>query len=258
MKVLDAGHVELVEDGVWGTEMHVFNVARGCTNKEPADYATDATLHKFFRTMLHRNPPHVSPFEFCGFTVHIKAPIFVARQLHRHRVVSIMERSLRYTEATPEWYVPDELDDWCYSEFEDTMKNEVKSYEFLRKAGVKKEQARGVLGTSLYTEWYLQANLREWMHIINLRADKAAQNETQQYAFRFNRIFYQLFPNIHRAWVEAEKLMRYCDHCGLKAKQRFIVDTGDRGYMCPSCLSAALSTADHHIEDLEARLEGAE
>ena len=199
IEVLDKGFVRFNEDEVIGTELGIYNVARISHDKEPSTDVSNETLHRFFKSLLCRDPAHESPFEFASLRVEIKAPIFVARQLHRHRVTSIMERSLRYNEAVPEYYTP-KLDSYTWQEYEFIMQNQISSYKILLELGVPKEQARGVLGTAFYTQWYLQANLREIMHILNIRTDSAAQWETQQYAKAIEQAFYELFPIVYKAW----------------------------------------------------------
>ena len=49
---------------------------------------------------------HTTPFEMCDFKFHVKAPIFVFRQWHRHRTFSINEYSARYSEMKDEMYEP--------------------------------------------------------------------------------------------------------------------------------------------------------
>ena len=200
--VLDHGFVRFNEDGVIGTELGVYNVARISHDKGPSAGVSNETLHRFFKSLLCRDPAHESPFEFASLRVEIKAPIFVARQLHRHRVTSIMERSLRYNEAVPEYYTP-ELDSYTWQEYEFIMQNQISSYETLLELGVPKEQARGVLGTAFYTQWYLQANLREIMHILNIRTDSAAQWETRQFAEAIKAVFCVTFPNVFDAWQDS-------------------------------------------------------
>jgi thymidylate synthase (FAD) len=51
---------------------------------------------------------HGTPFEHTYFRFHIRAPIFVFREWHRHRIgVSINEESARYVELKDDFYIPE-------------------------------------------------------------------------------------------------------------------------------------------------------
>ncbi|MDD4826855.1 MAG: FAD-dependent thymidylate synthase, partial [Mesotoga sp.] len=100
--VLDKGFVELVDrmgDDYSAVQAARTSYGKGLTNKE----RDDRLIH-----YLMKNGHH-SPFEHIVFKFHLKLPIFVMRQLVRHRIASINERSGRYTEFAEEWYLPSEI-----------------------------------------------------------------------------------------------------------------------------------------------------
>lgn len=117
---------------------------------------------------------HTSPFEMVVFTFKIKLPIYVARQLIRHRTASVNEISYRYTEPQFQFQARGEDLALC--------KEAVKLYKKLIKKGVKKEKARCVLPVSLYTTMYWAMDLNNLIKFLKLRLDSHAQEEIQVYA----------------------------------------------------------------------------
>ena len=49
---------------------------------------------------------HISPFGHCFASFHVKAPIFVARQLVKHKFLRWNEISRRYVDSEPEFHEP--------------------------------------------------------------------------------------------------------------------------------------------------------
>jgi len=148
---------------------------------------------------------HTSPFEHVAFTFHIKCPLFVTRQWHRHRTWSYNEISRRYTSMNLEFYVPKayrqqaetnrqaSTDDLIEVTKDGENINELVGdhtqkafdfYENLIEQGVAREQARMVLPQNMYTEMYATVNLHNLIHFIELRIHAGAQWEIQQYALK--------------------------------------------------------------------------
>ncbi|RAM62405.1 thymidylate synthase, partial [Mesotoga sp. SC_3PWM13N19] len=100
--VLDKGFVELVDrmgDDYSAVQAARVSYGKGLTSKDRDD--------RLIRYLMEHG--HHSPFEHIVFKFHLKLPIFVMRQLVRHRIASINERSGRYTEFSDEWYLPDSI-----------------------------------------------------------------------------------------------------------------------------------------------------
>lgn len=151
---------------------------------------------------------HESPIEMPIIQFHIKAPIFVCRQLVRHRTQSMNEMSGRYRELPMEFFIPksfranvgknkqaSEDVDWIEEELEDLYDCLTESYdqskadyEALLGYGVAREQARMVLPVSTYTEWFFQMNLRNLFHMLELRTHSHAQYETREYAIAIHEM----------------------------------------------------------------------
>lgn len=135
---------------------------------------------------------HGTPFEAPQFTFQIEAPIFVAREAHRHRIASISEMSGRYVELMPVFWVPprerplvqkpgskqmayeleagtDEQYDEARKRIETAAINAWAEYQHLLNEGIVKEVARVVLPTSIFTKWRLRINLRSALNFLSLR-----------------------------------------------------------------------------------------
>lgn len=193
-KVLDNGSVELMN--YMGSDQQILQAARVSTGVTP-DPKRDRGLIRY----LWRNK-HSSPFEMAEFVFHIKAPIFVARQWHRHRTASINEASARYKVLPTEGYVPEEFklqsnsnhqgasEDPIPEELSDgarlnTFNAYAKSfvaYDDMIEAGIAREQARIVMPVGQYTEWYWKMDLHNLFHFLELRLDPHAQYEIRVYA----------------------------------------------------------------------------
>ena len=148
---------------------------------------------------------HISPFGHCFASFHIKAPVFVARQLVKHKFLRWNEVSRRYVDSEPEFYVPDtyrgrSLDKKQGSAGKVTVSdngfNEIAmtEYEFLLDLGVCPEQARMVLPQSMMTEWYWSGSLDAFADMCNLRCKPDTQAETAEVAWEIDRSMIELFP----------------------------------------------------------------
>jgi len=111
-------------------------------------------------------------------TFRIKVPIFIARQVMRHRQFSYQELSRRYTDALREWWVPKGESFMVRSAF----RNQYVAYTNLLESGVPREQARSVLGTGLYTEFWMMGDTAAWANYFKLRLDLHTQKEHRELA----------------------------------------------------------------------------
>jgi thymidylate synthase (FAD) len=194
--------------GHMGDDNSVVNAARVSFSKE-ADQYTKEQNAKLINYLAKHN--HWTPFGHTAITFHIKAPIFVARQLGKHQVGLIWnEVSRRYVTDEPEFYVPEvwrkaaenvkqgsseesayddiEWGDWVlYGYALDT-------YKQMLEDGVCPEQARMVLPQSMYTEWYWTGNLYSFYNVWKLRTDSHTQKETQEVAKQIGDILASLYP----------------------------------------------------------------
>ncbi len=162
---------------------------------------------------------HMSPFGHAFASFHIKAPVFVARQLVKHKFLRWNEVSRRYVDDEPEFYEPDEwrgrADDKKQGSFgvvEDVLTRVIvgenygeydwvdykyiakKMYHELKMQGVAPEQARMVLPQSTMTEWYWSGSLDAFMDMCNLRCKLDTQYETRLVADYIKSEMINLFP----------------------------------------------------------------
>lgn len=192
-----------------GNDLTVVNAARVSFNKHKEEFGEDdERLIKF----LARNN-HWTPFSHPVVTVRVKAPIFVARQLFKHKVgMTENEVSRRYVDDTPEFFFPvfrkkpdngikqgskderPEYYDRCEQVLLQAQDAALEAYNFLLQADVAPEQARMVLPQSMYTEWYWTGSLASFARIYSLRIDAHAQKETQDIAKMIDDIIRPLFP----------------------------------------------------------------
>ena len=150
---------------------------------------------------------HISPFGHCFASFHVKAPIFVARQLVKHKFLRWNEISRRYVDDEPEFYEPvvwrgRSTDKKQGSEgiVNITLDQEVQwnrqlsTYKSLLSEGVAPEQARMVLPQSTMTEWYWSGSLDAFADMCLLRCASDTQYETRCVADNINEKMLELFP----------------------------------------------------------------
>jgi len=151
---------------------------------------------------------HWSPFGHASMQFHIKAPVFVARQLVKHQVGLVWnEVSRRYVDDEVEFYEPTEWrlaaenkkqgssDETIPFSVASTYQWTKQTYENLLNAGVAPEMARMVLPQSMMTEWYWSGTLFAFARVCNLRCKPDAQVETQMVANQIDVLAKELFPN---------------------------------------------------------------
>lgn len=211
IKCLDHGFVRLVDS--MGGDLSIVRAARVSYDaawRAGEDEKGDERLIGY----LMRNS-HTTPFEAVQFTFEVKAPIFVLRQWHRHRIGwSYNELSARYRELPEEYYVPEAekigvqskdnkqgrdiggsgavgisvpppaLADnvWAASVMHTQNKSAFITYKALLEIGVPRELARGVLPVATYSHMFASANLHALFHLLRLRLHAHAQYESRVYA----------------------------------------------------------------------------
>jgi thymidylate synthase (FAD) len=217
IKVLDHGFVSL-EDSC-ADDLSVVNSARVSFNKyhEKMEEGDDKLIG-----FLMKNR-HGTPFEQNFFRFRVKAPIFVFREWHRHRIgVSINEWSARYSELKPEFYVPElenfrvqigkpgnysyeqaspEIANWMRVELLDNNWDAFDRYKTALEKGIAKEQARFFLPVNIYSEMYWSCNARSLMNFLSLRNAPKAMWEIREYAKTMEEIFRAAMPITHEYFV---------------------------------------------------------
>lgn len=128
----------------------------------------------------------------------IKVPIFVARQIMRHRMFSYQELSRRYTDDKRVpftfWAPPEEVGTTAAGLFRLAYSLEEKIYRLLRGLNVRTEIARAVLGTGLYTELWIMGDRAAWANYFALRLDPHTQREHRLVAQTMQKLLQEHQP----------------------------------------------------------------
>ena len=216
--------IEVTYKGHMGNDLTVCNAARVSFGKETEWDYEESDAYSFKQHLKTKDRKliqylakhkHISPFGHCFASFHIKAPVFVARQLVKHKFLRWNEISRRYVDSEPEFYVPAtyrgrSLDKKQGSAGKVTVSdngfNEIAmtEYEYLLDLGVCPEQARMVLPQSMMTEWYWSGSLDAFADMCALRCKPDTQAETAEVAWEIDRIMIDLFPVSWRALRENE------------------------------------------------------
>ena len=226
---LDHGFVRVVD--YMGDDAAVVQAARVSYGHGTHIRSTDRTLIRYL--MRHH---HTTPFEMCEIKLHVKLPIFVARQWVRHRTANINEYSARYSILDREFYIPDadviasqsegnrqgreglvpaEQATWVQQLLVEDATRAYDHYEELlnqdrdgspldpNRDGLARELARINLSLNYYTQWYWKVDLHNLLNFLHLRADPHAQYEIRVYAEAIlDQIVKPWVPLSHEAFLD--------------------------------------------------------
>ena len=198
--VLDHGFIRVVD--YMGDDAAICQAARVSYGKGTKSVQNDEGLIRYL--MRHW---HSTPFEMCEVKLHVKLPVFVARQWIRHRTANVNEYSARYSILDREFYIPapehvaaqsvvnnqgrgEALTGAEAARVLDILKTDSeRSYDNYQamisddgQRGLARELARMNLPTNIYTQWYWKVDLHNLLHFLRLRADAHAQYEIRVYA----------------------------------------------------------------------------
>jgi len=202
-----------------GSDLSVVNAARVSFGKKSEALGTSGVEGRPMTPIL--NDPdkrlikylakhkHMSPFGHAFASFHVKAPIFVARQLVKHKFLRWNEISRRYVDDEPEFYMPNQwrgraddkkqgsagvIEGIDYTVVESLVKCAKHDYNYLLAKGVSPEQARMVLPQSTMTEWYWSGSLDAFSDMCILRCKEDTQFETRIVADEISACMKDLFP----------------------------------------------------------------
>lgn len=217
--VLDQGIVRVLDS--MGSDASICSAARVSYAAGTKTVNDDRSL---LRYLLRHG--HTSPFEMCELKLHLKMPIFVARQWVRHRTASLNEISGRYSIIRDEFYVPSEdmvsfqsdsnkqgrggpLDVSEAEEVQgiiaDAGVSAFRDYgELVEERKVARELARVVLPVSTYTEFVWKIDLHNLLHFLKLRLNPHAQDEIRAYAEVIWQLVKDWVPDTADAFVDYE------------------------------------------------------
>ena len=211
--VLDHGFVRVVD--YMGDDAAICQAARVSYGRGTKAVSNDEGLIRYL--MRHW---HSTPFEMCEVKLHVKLPVFVARQWIRHRTANVNEYSARYSILDREFYIPapeqlaaqsvqnnqgrgealgaDEAArvlDWLKSDAARAYDHYEAMISTEGQQGLARELARMNLPANIYTQWYWKVDLHNLFHFLRLRADAHAQWEIRAYA--------EVIGELTEAWVPA-------------------------------------------------------
>jgi thymidylate synthase (FAD) len=223
--VLDHGFVRVVD--YMGDDSAITQAARVSYGRGTKAVSNDEGLIRYL--MRHW---HSTPFEMCEVKLHVKLPVFVARQWIRHRTANVNEYSARYSILDREFYIPHADDLAAQSVVNNQGRGAALSGEeaarvlrWLREdadraydhyeamigdtapdgsaqQGLARELARMNLPANVYTQWYWKTDLHNLFHFLRLRADAHAQMEIRVYAEAICRIVADWVPLAYAAFED--------------------------------------------------------
>ncbi|MGH1355543.1 MAG: FAD-dependent thymidylate synthase [Thalassovita sp.] len=218
--VLDHGFVRVVD--YMGDDAAICQAARVSYGKGTKSVQNDEGLIRYL--MRHW---HSTPFEMCEVKLHVKLPVFVARQWIRHRTANVNEYSARYSILDREFYIPgpEQLAaqsvvnnqgrgealtaDEAARVLEILKSDSARSYDHYEemisddgKQGLARELARMNLPANIYTQWYWKVDLHNLFHFLRLRADAHAQYEIRVYADEICKVVADWVPFAYKAFED--------------------------------------------------------
>ncbi|XDA97610.1 FAD-dependent thymidylate synthase [Sulfitobacter sp. LCG007] len=218
--VLDHGFVRVID--YMGDDAAICQAARVSYGKGTKSVSNDEGLIRYL--MRHW---HSTPFEMCELKLHVKLPVFVARQWIRHRTANVNEYSARYSILDREFYIPapEQLaaqsvvnnqgrgaalegaeaarvleilkadSNRAYDHYEEMISQDGQD-------GLARELARMNLPANIYTQWYWKVDLHNLFHFLRLRADAHAQYEIRVYADAICEMVADWVPAAYRAFED--------------------------------------------------------
>ena len=227
LPLLDHGFIRVID--YMGDDSAVVQAARVSYGRGTRKVSEDRGLIRYL--MRHW---HSTPFEMCEIKLHVKLPIFVARQWIRHRTASINEYSARYSVLDEEFYIPDREQLAAQSRsnrqgrgklvegdeaarvldlLRDDATRNYRNYVWMlnedengvtdpARAGLARELARMNLTLNTYTQWYWKTNLHNLFNFLRLRADTHAQHEIRVYAEALLGVAERWVPLCYEAFNE--------------------------------------------------------
>ncbi|MDJ0824710.1 MAG: FAD-dependent thymidylate synthase [Rhodobacter sp.] len=218
--VLDHGFIRVID--YMGDDNAICQAARVSYGKGTKQVSQNEGLIRYL--MRHW---HSTPFEMCEIKLHVKLPVFVARQWIRHRTANVNEYSARYSILDREFYIPepsqlaaqstanaqgrgDVLEGAEAARVLDILKSDsARAYDHYEEMlaqddqkGLARELARMNLPANVYTQWYWKVDLHNLFHFLRLRADAHAQYEIRVYAEAICKVVADWVPFAYAAFED--------------------------------------------------------
>ena len=218
--ILDHGFIRLID--YMGDDAAIVQAARVSYGAGTKHVQNDEGLIRYL--MRHW---HSTPFEMCEIKLHVKLPVFVARQWIRHRTANVNEYSARYSILDREFYIPapehlaaqsvvnnqgrgDVLSGEESARVLELLKSDAnRAYDHYEamlsqdgQQGLARELARMNLRDNIYTQWYWKVDLHNLFHFLRLRADPHAQYEIRVYAEAIAKVVADWVPLAYAAFED--------------------------------------------------------
>ncbi|WP_299028926.1 FAD-dependent thymidylate synthase [uncultured Sulfitobacter sp.] len=224
-EVLDHGFIRVID--YMGDDAAICQAARVSYGKGTKSVQNDEGLIRYL--MRHW---HSTPFEMCEIKLHVKLPVFVARQWIRHRTANVNEYSARYSILDREFYIPEAshinaqsvvnnqgrggvLEGAEAARVLEILKSDSnRAYDHYESMigetgpdgepqdGLARELARMNLPANIYTQWYWKVDLHNLFHFLRLRADSHAQYEIRVYADAICKVVADWVPAAYGAFED--------------------------------------------------------
>ena len=239
-EVLDHGFVRVID--YMGDDAAITQSARVSYGRGTKSVQNDEGLIRYL--MRHW---HSTPFEMCEIKLHVKLPIFVARQWIRHRTANVNEYSARYSILDREFYIPapDHLaaqsvvnnqgrgetltGEEAARVLEMLKSDSTRAYDNYEamigqdgQDGLARELARMNLPANIYTQWYWKIDLHNLFHFLRLRADAHAQYEIRVYADAICEVVKDWVPFAYKAFEDYRLGGSYVSGKGLSCMRRML------------------------------------
>jgi thymidylate synthase (FAD) len=248
LPVLDHGFIRVID--YMGDDGAVVQAARVSYGRGTKRVSDDRGLIRYL--MRHH---HTTPFEMAEIKLHVKLPIFVARQWIRHRTANVNEYSGRYSILDKEFYLPTPNELAAQSALNRQGRGDPLSTDEARKVldllrsdaerayagyvemlnqdetrrvidpsrrGLARELARMNLSLNFYTQWYWKIDLHNLMHFLRLRADSHAQHEIRVYADVLLNVMHRWVPLTCEAFTEYRLNAVTISETGIKVLRRML------------------------------------
>lgn len=218
--VLDHGELRVID--YMGDDAAIVQAARVSYGAGTKHVSEDEGLIRY----LMRNH-HSTPFEMCEIKLHVKLPVFVARQWIRHRTASVNEISARYSILDGDFYIPEakniahqstvnnqgrgvqvseeqakEIRKYLMKSSQDRYYNYLDMTDPKGDYDLARELARMDLPANIYTQWYWKTNLHNLFNFLRLRADPHAQYEIRVYADKMLELVREWVPMATKAFED--------------------------------------------------------
>ena len=218
--VLDHGFIRVID--YMGDDAAICQAARVSYGRGTKSVTNDEGLIRYL--MRHW---HSTPFEMGEIKLHVKLPVFVARQWIRHRTANVNEYSARYSILDREFYIPAPehlaaqsvvnnqgrgealTGDEAQRVLEYLKADSARAYDHYEEMigqegqqGLARELARMNLPANIYTQWYWKVDLHNLLHFLRLRADAHAQYEIRVYAEEMCKVVADWVPFAFRAFED--------------------------------------------------------